>query len=76
EATCLGAGLLAAVGAGIFPSVQEAAAAMCGAGVSYHPNETDRLKYDQIYHIYKDVYPALKEHFTRLSHLTSELEQI
>ena len=75
EATCLGAGLLAAVGAGIFPSVPDAAAAMCGAGVSYHPNETDRLKYDQIYHIYKDIYPALKDHFARLADITSELEQ-
>lgn len=73
EATCLGAGILAAFGAGIFTSVQEAAAAMTGTGKRYVPNSEQSAKYDRIYDLYKDIYPALREHFARLRQVMQDI---
>ena len=66
EATCLGAGILAAVGAGHFDSAKQAAAAMCGTGKCYAPDPRQQGRYDRFYDIYKDIYPALRDSFARM----------
>jgi xylulokinase len=73
EATCLGAGILAAYGAGYFGSVHEAAAAMTGTGISYEPRPAQCARYDKLYGLYKDIYPALRDHFLRLRQVMGEI---
>ena len=73
EATCLGAGILAAYGAGFFGSVEEAAAAMTGVGKTYAPQAAQSGKYDRLYDLYKDIYPALRDHFVRLRQVMAEI---
>lgn len=66
ETTCLGAGMLAAVGAGLFPSAVEAAAAMSGVGRVFEPMEPARSCYDSLYEVYRELYPRLRDTFARL----------
>ena len=66
-------GILAAYGAGYFSSVEEAAAAMTGVGKTYQPQPAQSAKYDKLYGLYKDIYPALREHFQRLRHAMAEI---
>lgn len=73
EATCLGAGILAAYGAGLFSSVGEAANAMTGVGKHYQPRPEESAKYDRLYDLYKDIYPALRDHFSRLRHVMQDI---
>ena len=73
EATCLGAGILAAVGAGHYDSATTAAAAMSGVGRSYAPDPIQSEKYDRLFDIYKDIYPALRDQFTRLRQVTEAI---
>ena len=73
EATCLGAGILAAYGAGLFPSISEAAATMTGTGRSYAPVPEQSSKYDQLFGLYKDIYPSLREQFTRLRQVIKDI---
>lgn len=73
EATCLGAGILAAYGVGLFASVEEAAKAMTGVGKRYSPQPEQSRKYDRLYGLYKDIYPALRDHFARLRDVMQEI---
>ena len=67
ESTCLGAGVLAAAAVGIHPSVAAAAAAMSGTGQSFDPQPATVDVYDDLYRVYKDIYPSLRELFGRLA---------
>lgn len=73
EATCLGAGMLAATGAGLFGSVEDAAAAMSASGQTYVPNPTESEKYARFFDVYKDLYPALSKHFSRLQEVLADV---
>lgn len=75
EATCLGAAMLAAKGAGFFDSVEDAASAMSGGGRVYLPDRERSLKYDQFYEIYKTVYPSLRDQFRQLQDATHDAAQ-
>jgi xylulokinase len=66
ESAAHGAAILAAVGAGAFGSVAEACDAAVEVGNATAPGP-DTAVYDQMYSIYRDLYPALKESFHRLS---------
>ncbi|WP_415853662.1 xylulokinase [Sinomonas sp. G460-2] len=70
ESTCLGAGMLAASALGIHDSVETAAKAMSGIGVSYEPEPDQAASYDRLYSVYRDVYPANREIFARLAEAT------
>jgi xylulokinase len=66
ETTATGAGILAAVAAGVHPTVSEATSAF----VSYEPKEVQprpeaREAYDESYRRYRDVYAALRPVFGR-----------
>ena len=65
EGAAYGAGLLAAVGAGWFPTVEEATAALVTATVVASPGP-DVARYAEAHAIYRDLYPALAESFHRL----------
>jgi xylulokinase len=65
EGAAYGAALLAGVGAGVWPDVKAATAAI-KIGEPTHPG-SDATKYNGAYHIYRDLYPALKPTFSALA---------
>ncbi|WP_434355466.1 FGGY family carbohydrate kinase [Parasalinivibrio latis] len=68
EASCLGAGMIAAAGAGIYPSVKDAADGMGGHVVtSYQPIQANQQRYAELCDIYTPVYKNNEESFNRLS---------
>ncbi|MBS0122809.1 xylulokinase [Thetidibacter halocola] len=73
EATCLGAGMLAAAGAGLFPSIGAASDAMSGGGRQHLPDPDQTTRYDRLFGVYKDLYPALRDQFARLKDVMHEL---
>lgn len=62
EGAAFGAGLLAAVGAGWFGTVQEAVAAVVAVTPVAQPG-ADRDRYHQLHRRYQELYPALASHF-------------
>jgi sugar (pentulose or hexulose) kinase len=60
EATALGVGILAAVGAGLFPGITEAVAAMTRRGRRYEPDPARAARYDELFGAYREIYPALR----------------
>ena len=66
ESAVLGAAVLAAVGNAAFASVAEACDAVVETGDVIEPT-ADAAAYDHAYSIYRDLYPALKDKFRRLS---------
>ena len=63
ETTCLGAGMLAAYGAGLFSSIRHAAEAMSATDLRYEPNQTAADAYEALYHRYAAIYPAFRSFF-------------
>jgi xylulokinase len=73
EATCLGAGILAAAAAGWYPSVSSAAEAMTGTAERYTPNPEMQAFYDKLYHeVYRQLFPALQPLIDRLTQLSHQ----
>jgi xylulokinase len=66
EGAAYGAALLAAVGAGWFPTVETAAAALVTAAPTATPGP-DASAYARAYTTYRDLYPALAPIFPRLA---------
>ena len=60
EATALGAGILAAAGAGLFASVEDAARAMAHLGRAFSPGPSSAA-YERLFTVYRAIYPALAE---------------
>jgi sugar (pentulose or hexulose) kinase len=74
EATALGAGILAAVGAGLFLGAREAAASMTGleAGAEM-PDPVRQEVYTRLYReVYRGLFPAVRPYMDRLAELTIE----
>jgi len=68
EASCLGAGMLAASGAGWYASPAEASAAMQGkVELTIEPDAAQVNRYRELLAIYWDLYPALRTTFARLA---------
>lgn len=67
EGPALGAAVLAAVGAGIYPTVREACAVMVQSNKSQNPIKENTDRYAGYYKVYKDLYPALKDIYKDLS---------
>ena len=61
EASALGAGMIAAFGAGWYPSITDAATAMSGSTVEYKPNATNYARYRELLSIYRKLYSATAE---------------
>lgn len=65
EGAAFGAAVLASVGVGIHPSVEEACKVMIRE-TSRLETGPDREQYDMTYPLYQDLYPALKPMFERI----------
>jgi xylulokinase len=65
EGAAYGAGLLAAVGAGWFPSVEDAAASLVTATPVAAPGP-DAPRYAEAHAVYRELYPALAPSFRRM----------
>ncbi len=72
EGAAHGAALLAATGTGAFVSVAEASEESVVVGQTREPG-SDSAIYEEVYLLYRDVYPALRSTFHGLSRLDSEL---
>lgn len=59
EATCLGAAMLAAAGADLHDSVEQASTAMSSLGRRFEPSAEAPAIFDPLYDGYRAVYPAL-----------------
>jgi xylulokinase len=57
ETTSLGAGMQAAAAVGWYGSVREAAEAMSGVGAGHTPDATAAARYDELFGVYRQVYP-------------------
>jgi xylulokinase len=66
EGAAAGAAILAAVGAGWYPSVEAACAALVKVSDVTEPGPHAGA-YDASYAVYRDLYPALRGSFTRLA---------
>jgi sugar (pentulose or hexulose) kinase len=60
EASCLGAGISAAVGAGWYKTFKEAADNMSSVKKIIKPDIQNFKKYQKFYSVYKKIYPALQ----------------
>ena len=69
EGPAYGAALLAGVGAGVWATVPEASDAVVKVQHAVKPKSANRLKYEKLYRLYTDMYPALKRRFEALSSL-------
>ena len=67
EGPALGAAILAGVGAGVYTSAPEAADLIIKVESSVDPNLKWQKIYAELYNVYRDLYPALKGSFDRLT---------
>ncbi len=67
EATALGAGILAAVGSGLFESTHRAVSQMTSTTTRYEPTEQGMATYESHYRAYRQIYPALRPVFAATS---------
>jgi sugar (pentulose or hexulose) kinase len=72
HAGVLGAAMLAAVGAGLYDSVEQAARVMARSGETFRPDPDEAGVYDSIYAVFADLYPALSGIMTRLHESRSQ----
>ncbi|MCC8192737.1 MAG: xylulokinase [Ruminococcus sp.] len=69
EGPALGVALLASVGAGIYSSVGEACKQVIEVNKVQNPDEKNVQEYEKYYQLYREIYPSLKESFSKLSSL-------
>ncbi len=72
EASSLGAGMIAAFGAGWFSSIKEAANEMSGKTKLIKPNLSNKKKYDELINIYQNVYSSNKKTNKQLVEFSSD----
>ena len=74
EATCLGAGILAATAAGWYADVSVAAAAMTGVAGRCAPQPATQAIYDRLYReVYQGLFPVVQPAVDRLTALTAAI---
>ena len=72
EATCLGAGILAASAVGWYPDIRSAANAMTGTAERFDPNPATQAIYDRLYkEVYKPLFPTVQLLANRLTDITN-----
>jgi xylulokinase len=65
ETACLGAAMLGAIAAGVYPSLAEATAQMVQIKARFEPNPANAAAYAEAYQRYIELYERLKPMFTR-----------
>ena len=74
EASSLGAAICAAVGAGWFPTAAAAAESMCSEITrETSPSPENSRQYAELLGIYREIYPQLRETFSRLSRFAAQV---
>ena len=66
EATALGAAMLAGVGKGVYKNLTEAAQRVKKPGKVFDPNKKLTPIYSELFEIYREIYPALKQVNSRI----------
>jgi xylulokinase len=69
EGPALGVAILASVGAGLYPSVQEACRKMIRVNPAQQPIPENVPKYARVYALYQQLYSANKDLFRQLGGL-------
>ena len=69
EGPALGVAILAGVGAGLYPSVQEACENMIQTNPPQEPIAENVPKYEKFYQMYRSLYPVMRDSFKELSTL-------
>lgn len=69
EGPALGVAILAGVGAGVYPSVEEACDRLVKPAATIAPNLEHSRVYAKYHQLYRGLYPALKEEWKKLSAL-------
>ncbi len=69
EGPALGAAILAGVGVGLYPSVQEACEGMIRVNAPQEPVAENVPRYEKVYQVYRSLYPALRERYKALAQL-------
>ena len=64
ESACLGAAILASVGVGKFPKLQEACSQMLRFKETIEPNSKNAAVYEDAYQKYLNIYPGLRPVFS------------
>lgn len=67
EGPALGVAILACVASGIYSSVPEACSAIVKADKIQRPVPENINEYEKYYQLYREIYPALKDKFAKLS---------
>jgi sugar (pentulose or hexulose) kinase len=77
EAAALGAGILAASAAGLFPDIRQAAQSMVHIDSEFFtPDPARHRYYSQLYEeVYIHLFPALQTHLDRLTEITADYER-
>ena len=72
EATSLGAAILAASGAGLFPDISKAAENLCKVDKKWIPNEKNHIYYEKIHQLSSELYESLNsiDLYKRLNNLS------
>ena len=73
ECSALGAAAIGAAAAGFYGSIQEASEKMTRLKVKYRPNKENIPKYDQLYEVYRDVFPALRDRIRDLNEVLGKI---
>ncbi len=63
----MGDAIVAAAGAGLYASVEEAVTRMVEGGAEYRPRPQYAGLYDELYAVYRSLYPALRAEYRRLA---------
>ena len=71
EGPAFGAAILAGVGTGVYDSVESASDAIVKITSSTYPIPVNVKIYEEFYQIYRDLYPALKPQFDRVTEIVS-----
>ncbi|MHC4214170.1 MAG: hypothetical protein ACYSWP_12435, partial [Planctomycetota bacterium] len=71
EATTLGAAILAGIGVGLYENEQQAFESVYKTGTVYEPNPEMTGRYAELFDIYEQLYPALKDLNTQLRKSTN-----
>ena len=69
EGPALGVALLAGVGVGVYPSVEEACGAVIRLDKESAPCTVNHAAYDRFYSVYRTLYPSLRTQFAEVSQI-------
>ncbi len=72
EGPAFGVALLAGVGTGVYPSVEDACRSTIKVVSSTKADAAQKASYDRYYSVYRSLYPAVKDQFEAVSQIVAE----